>query len=99
MNMHTDKLTISHLNSLCFFDANLGKECSDLPHMQYDFNMKDLLAPESNSIWHSAPSNNFPMVYLCSDMGKDSSALILIFLDLSAFPRYVVLRFVFHQIL
>ena len=34
----------------------------------------------------------FPMVYPCSDMGKDSSALSLLFLDLAAFPRYVVLR-------
>ena len=32
------------------------------------------------------------MVYPCSDMGKDSSALILLFLDLSAFPKYMVLR-------
>ena len=29
------------------------------------------------------------MVYPCSDMGKDSSALNLLFLDLSAFPKYV----------
>ena len=32
------------------------------------------------------------MVYPCSDMGNDSSALILLFLDLSAFSKYVVLR-------
>ena len=32
------------------------------------------------------------MVYPCSDMGNDSSALILLFFDLSAFPKYVVLR-------
>ena len=32
------------------------------------------------------------MVYPCSDMGKDSSALIFLFLDLSAFLKYVVLR-------
>ena len=40
---------------------------------------------------HSVPSNNFPKVYPCSDMGKDSSTLILSFLDLSDFPKYVVL--------
>ena len=54
--------------------------------------MKDLLAPVSNNIFHSVPSNNFCIVYPCSDMGKDSSALILLFFDLSAFPKYVVLR-------
>ena len=32
------------------------------------------------------------MIYPCCDMGKDSSALILLFLDLSVFPKYVVLR-------
>ena len=32
------------------------------------------------------------MVCPSSDMGKDSSALILLFLDLSTFPKYVVLR-------
>ena len=32
------------------------------------------------------------MVYPCADTGKDSSALILLFLDLSAFPKYVALR-------
>ena len=54
--------------------------------------MKDLLAPVSNNIWHSVPSNSFPNMYPCSDMGKASSALCLSFLDLSDFPKYVVLR-------
>ena len=54
--------------------------------------MKDLLAPVSNNIWHSDLSNDFPNMYPCSDMGKDSSALSLSFLDLSDFPKYVVLR-------
>ena len=53
--------------------------------------MKDLLAPVSNNIWHSVLSSNFPNMYPCSDMGKDSSALILSFLDLSDFSKYVVL--------
>ena len=52
-----------------------------------------VIDPVSNNIWHCVPSNNFPMVYPCSDMGKDSSALILLFFDLSVFPKYVVLRF------
>ena len=54
--------------------------------------MNDLLVPVSSNIWHSVPSNNFPIVYPCSDTGKDSSALILLFLGLSAFPKYVVLK-------
>ena len=54
--------------------------------------MKDLLAPVSNHIWHSVPSNKFTIVYPCSDIGKDSSTLILLSLDLSHFPKYVVLR-------
>ena len=53
--------------------------------------MKDILAPVSNNICHSVLSNSFPNVYPCSDI-KDSSALILLFLDRSAFPNYVVLR-------
>ena len=31
-------------------------------------------------------------MYPCSDMGKDSSALSLSFLDLFDFPKYVVLK-------
>ena len=54
--------------------------------------MKDLLGPVSNGIRHSVLCNNFPNMYPCSGMGKDSSALILSFLDLSDFPNYVVLR-------
>ena len=54
--------------------------------------MNDLLAPVSNSICHSVPSNTFPIMYPCSDIGNDSSALILLFLDLSTFPKYVVLK-------
>ena len=54
--------------------------------------MKDLLAPISSNILHSVPSNNFPLVYPCSDIGKDSSALIFLFLDLSAFPKYMILK-------
>ena len=54
--------------------------------------MNNLLPPVSNNNCHSVPSNSFPNVYPCSDMGKDSSALSLSFLDLSEFPRYVVLR-------
>ena len=42
-------------------------------------------------------SNNFHNVYPCSDMGKDSSALSLSFLDLSHFPKYVVLRYEFSS--
>ena len=54
--------------------------------------MKDLVAPVSNKTWHSVPSNSFPMVCTCSDIGNDSSTLILLFLDLSTFPKYVVLK-------
>ena len=45
-----------------------------------------------NTFFNSVLSNNFPNVYPCCDMGKDSSALSLSFLDLSDFPRYVVLK-------
>ena len=54
--------------------------------------MKDLLAVVSNNISYSVPSNSFPNVYPCSDIGKDSSAFILSFLYLSDFPKYVRLR-------
>ena len=59
--------------------------------------MKDLLTPVSNNIWYSVPSNNFPIVYPCSDIGKDFSALILLFLGLSTFSKYVVLKSEFSQ--
>ena len=54
--------------------------------------MNDLLAPVPNSNCHPVPSNNFPNMYPSSDMGKESPALSLSFLDLSDFPKYVVLR-------
>ena len=46
----------------------------------------------SNNIWHSVSSNSFPNMYPCSDMGKDSSALSLSFLDQSDFPKYELFR-------
>ena len=49
--------------------------------------MSDLLAPVSNSTWHSVLSNNFPIVYPCSDIWNDSSALILLFLIRSTLPK------------
>ena len=61
--------------------------------------MKDLLDPISSNIWQSVPSNNFPIVHPCSYIGKDSSPLILLFLDLTTFPNCVVLKSEFHQIL
>ena len=54
--------------------------------------MNDVLAPVSKSNCHSVLSNNFPDVYQCSEMGKDSSTLSLSPLDLSDLPKYVVLR-------
>ena len=57
---------------LCILDANLGNKWSDLQHKKCDLDINDLLAPVSNSIWHSVPSNNFPMVYPCSDIGNVS---------------------------
>ena len=59
--------------------------------------MNNLLAPVSNNIWHSVPSSSFPIVYHSSDIGKDSSALNLLFYDLSTFPKYVVLKFEFSS--
>ena len=52
--------------------------------------INDLLAPVSNSIWHSIPSNNFPIIYPCSDIGNISSALILLALVISILPKYVI---------
>ena len=54
--------------------------------------MKDLLAPVSNGIWHSVPFNSYPIVYPYSDIRNDPSALILLFLNLPTFPKYVVLK-------
>ena len=56
----------------------------------YDLDINDLLALVSNSIWHSVPSNSFPAVYPCSDIGNVSSALILLGLVVSTLPKYVV---------
>ena len=60
--------------------------------MHVDFDMEDLLAPTYNKICHSVLCNNLPNMYPCFDMGKDSSTLILSFLDLSDCPKYVLLR-------
>ena len=54
--------------------------------------MDDLLAPGSNSTWHPLLSNNYPIVYLCSDFRNNSSALILLFLIRSTPPKNVVLK-------
>ena len=54
--------------------------------------INDFLAPVSNNTSHSVQSNSFPMVYPCSDIGNDSSALTLLILDVSTFPTYVVLQ-------
>ena len=54
--------------------------------------MNYLLAPVSKSISHSMPSNNFPTVYYCSDIGNFSSALILLALVMSILPKYVMLK-------
>ena len=35
---------------LCVVAANFGKVCSDLQHIWNDYDMKDLLAPVSNSL-------------------------------------------------
>ena len=51
-----------------------------------------MLAPISNSSWHSVPSSNLPDVYPCSEIGNDSSAFSLSFLELTDLPKYVVLR-------
>ena len=45
---HTNALSISYLYSLCA-SCKFGKVCSDLQHIQNDFDIKDLLAPVSNS--------------------------------------------------
>ena len=60
--------------------------------MYKDCEMNDLLAPVSNSNWHSVPSNSLPNVYPCSEMGKDYSAFNLSFLVLSDLPKYVVIK-------
>ena len=57
--------------------------------------MNDLLVPVSKSNGDFVPSNSFPNVYPCSDIGKDSSALSLSFLDLTNFPQHVVCKFEF----
>ena len=46
----------------------------------------------SNNIWHSVPSNSFPIIYPCSDIGNFSSALILLVLVISILTNYVVLK-------
>ena len=40
--------------------------------------MIDLLTLTSNNTWYSVSSNSFPIVYPCSDIRNDSSALILL---------------------
>ena len=52
---------------------------------------KWLLAPVSNSIWQSVPSNHFPTIYPCSDIEYFSSSLFLLAMVISILPKYVVL--------
>ena len=54
--------------------------------------MNDLLAPVSNSTLHPVPSNSFPIVHPCSDIGHFSSVLIFFALVISILPKYVVLK-------
>ena len=54
--------------------------------------MKDLLAPMSNSSWHSVTSNSLPEVYPCSDIVNDSSAFNLCWFSLSTLPKCVMLK-------
>ena len=72
---------------LWVLDAKLGREWNDLQCKYCDFDMNDLLAPVSSNTWHSVPSNNFPIVYPCSDIRNDSSALTLLFLIISTLPK------------
>ena len=52
--------------------------------------MNDLLAPVSKCICHSVPSNTFPILLPCSDIGNFSSAFILADLVISIPPMYVL---------
>ena len=54
--------------------------------------MNGLLVLVCNNTSHSVPSNNFPIVYPCSDIENDSSALILLVIHVFIFPKYVVLK-------
>ena len=61
---------------LCVLDANCSSKWSDLQCKWCDLEMDALLDPVSSNIWHSVPSNNFPIVYPCSDIRNDSSTLV-----------------------
>ena len=63
-----------------------------------NLDINDLLAPVSYNIWHSVPSNKFPTIYPCSDIGIYSSVLILLALVKSVLSKYVILKSEFFQI-
>ena len=65
----------------------MGNEWSALQHKECDLDINDLLAPVSNNIWNSVPSNSFPIVYLGSDIGNASYTLILLALVMSTLSK------------